>query len=483
MVSTLTEHAATCLKVEGATVLDPDDPSGPSSATLHVVDGRIATPDQFEAARRAGAAVQRIDATNHLLVPGFVNAHTHSPLNILKGTGDVLSHPAFMWLNQADTASRTPDEIRLSALLGCIEHLTAGTTSVVDHFPEQGFSLADVDAVVDAYRLAGMRALIALRVFDESYDDIIPPGGLPPDLATANPLKPPLLDESVALVEAAITQHHGAANGRIAIGPGPSNPMRCSDALLTQMDALAVKHETAVHTHLLETEVQTRIAAQRYGTTMIKHLDRSGVLSPRLSCAHTIWLDDDDIALLAERGTMVVHNPESNLKIGAGIAPVARMLQAGVTVALGTDGASTNDNLDMHETMRLAAMLQRPLERDRSRWPTARDAWAMATLAGGRVMRVPGLGSLAAGAPADFVLHDLGAAAWTPLNDPVAQLVFTATGSTIRTVVVDGRVLVRDGTIVAFDASAVLSEARGLVKSLRARNAALHGIAARLRFE
>src|SRR4051794_27010354 len=158
-----------------------------------------------------------IDGRERLLMPGLVNSHTHSPTNVLKGTGDILSHPTFMWRNQADTAGRTPDEIRLSALLGCIEHLLGGTTAIVDHFPEQGFSDADVDAVVDAYRVAGMRALVALRIFDEAYTDIEPPGGYPDGFAIENPLVPPPLDESIALVEIAISRHHRTAGGRIEI--------------------------------------------------------------------------------------------------------------------------------------------------------------------------------------------------------------------------------------------------------------------------
>jgi cytosine/adenosine deaminase-related metal-dependent hydrolase len=123
---------------------------------------------------------------------------------------------------------------------------------------------------------------------------------------------------------------------------------------------------------------------------MVAHLDRMGLLTDRLSTAHTIWLDDDDIALFAERGAIPVHNPESNLKLGTGISPIARMLSAGVIVALGTDGASTNDNLDMHEVMRLAVVLQRPGEPDRSRWPTAIDALRMATVSGGKAMHCAG---------------------------------------------------------------------------------------------
>jgi cytosine/adenosine deaminase-related metal-dependent hydrolase len=450
----------------------------PRRADVMTEAGRIAAI--LPSGTRAAADAKVIDARDRLLMPGLVNAHTHSPTNVLKGTGDLLSHPAFMWRNQADTAGRTPDEIRLSALLGCIEHLLGGTTAIIDHFPEQGFGEADVAAVVDAYEMAGLRAMVALRIFDESYADIAPPGGYPAEFAIENPLTPGPLGDTIALVESCITRFDHSGNGRIRICPAPSNPMRCSDDLLSAVVRLARVHDTPVHMHLLETAIQGAIAKQRYGRSMVQHLDTLGLLNDRLSTAHTIWLDQDDIELFAERGAIPVHNPESNLKLGTGISPIGRMLHAGVTVALGTDGASTNDNLDMHEVMRLALMLQRPGEPDRSRWPKAVDAIRMATISGGKAMRCAGLGAIEPGAPADLVLHDLNAPSWVPLNDPVTQLVFGASGATVDTVIVAGKVIVEGKRIVAFDMQPILDEVHGLVRHQRDRNAPLQAWAARM---
>jgi 5-methylthioadenosine/S-adenosylhomocysteine deaminase len=466
------------LLIRNALVISSESSGSGTRVDVLVEHGRIAAIVEGGTAPTAGTTI--IQAHDRLLMPGFVNAHTHSPTNILKGTGDRLSHPAFMWRNQADTVGRTPDEIRLSALLGCIEHLLGGTTSVIDHFPEQGFGPADVDAVVDAYRMSGMRATVALRIFDEPYTDIEPQDGFPSDFAIDNPLTPQPLDETMALVEGCITRHDHSAEGRIRICPAPSNPMRCSDDLLNAVQDMADLHDTAVHMHLLETSVQASIAQQRYGCSMVQHLDHLGLLTDRLSTAHTIWLDDNDIRLMAARGSTPVHNPESNLKLGTGISPIAKMLHAGVNVALGTDGASTNDNLDMHEVMRLALMLQRPFEPDRSRWPNAADAIRMATVAGGRAMRCAGLGTLQPGAPADLVLHDLNAPSWIPLNDPATQLVFGASGATVDTVIVGGKVIVAGRRIVAFDMRPILDEVRGLVRTQRARAPTLQIWAARM---
>lgn len=460
------------LLVRGVLALDPDDGWAARHVDIEIDGGRIAAV--VPAHTSLCVAARTIDGTDRLLAPGFVNAHTHSPANVLKGTGDRLDHRAFMWTNQADTIGRAPDEIRLAALVGAIEHLRGGTTTVVDHFPEQGFGETDVDALADAYAQAGLRAGIALRIFDAPYDDILPAGGFPADAGVANPLAPPDVAHQLGLVDALVQRHDGAADGRIRVMPAPSNPLRCSDALLVGAHALARRHGTGVHTHLLETRVQSTLARERHGVSMVAHLDRLGVLDERLSCAHVIWVDDADIALLAERGTLVVHNPESNLKIGAGFAPIVRMLHAGVHVAVGTDGANTNDNLGMHEALRLAAILPRPTEPEIARWPSVPQVLSMGTRAGGRALPLADLGRIAPGAPADLVLHDLAAPAWIPLNDPAAQLLFAESGGSVRTVIVAGRVVVDDGRITTFDADAVLREARGIVARLRERNAPLH---------
>jgi 5-methylthioadenosine/S-adenosylhomocysteine deaminase len=435
-------------------------------ANLAIRDGRI-----FKVGEGSpGEGDKVIEGRDFLAVPGFVNAHYHSPLSILRGTADGLGHPAFMWQNQADTASRSVHEVYVSALLGGIEMLAAGTTAVIDHFPEQGFSLEHVTAVARAYRELGLRAAIALRVFDEAYNDIAPPGGLPPELARCNPLAPAPLAETMALVEASVDAHD-EPHGLLRVFPAPSNPSRCSDRLLLECEALARKRGLGVHTHLLETEVQTTIARERHGTTMVRHMERLGLLSSRLSCAHVIWIDEDDIALLAARDVTVVHNPESNLKVGAGFMPLPAMRRLGLRVALGTDGASTNDNLVLHEAMRLAAILHRPHEADRSRWLRAEDALEMATGGGAAALQCAGrIGALEPGRSADLVLYDLARPRWTPCNDPAQQLVFAENGDSVHTVLVGGRVVVEQGRPAGVDVDALLREARGMLQAVRTRN-------------
>ena len=426
-----------------------------------------------------------IDGSRFLVVPGFVNAHTHTPGALSAGTQDSASHPAFMWLNQADTSGRTPREVYVSAMLNAAQMLRAGITTAIDHFPAQNFGPEDVAAVVDAYRDSGMRMVLGLRVFDDDFADIFPADKpLPPDLAAElarlKPLPPKPLHETRKLIEDSVTRHHAPEN-RVSVFPSPTNPVRCSDELLVMCRDIAEQHDLGIHTHLLESKIQTTVAQKRYGHTMVQHLERLGLLSPRLSCAHTIWIEQDDIDRLARHGVVVVHNPESNLKLGTGVAPIGQMLASGVPVAIGTDGAVTNDNLVLHEAIRLAAMLGRTSQRDRHKWITARQALAMATSGGAKAAQMADrIGRIAPGCHADLVLYDLDTPAWTPLNDPVQQMVFAETGSSVDTVIVDGKVVVEGGEITAFDASAIIAEAKPMLRAIRSRNRDLYAFARKM---
>jgi len=212
--------------------------------------GRIAAVGALAPEIKARAA-RVVDGRGKLLAPGLVNAHTHSPMNLCPGTLDGANHPAFMWLSQRDTANRAPREVYISAMLGATQMLLTGTTAVIDNFPEQGFDIEDVEAVVAAYRDSGMRAVIALRLFDEPYDDILAGRH---GARFRNPLEARSLAHQRRVVEESIARWHGL-DGRIQIYPAPSNPARCSDALLEMSLELAQRHDLGIHTHLLETRV------------------------------------------------------------------------------------------------------------------------------------------------------------------------------------------------------------------------------------
>jgi 5-methylthioadenosine/S-adenosylhomocysteine deaminase len=473
-MTTILIHDATIL------TLDAEDRVIDSGYVL-VRDGAIAavSTGRYEGAESID---RRIDASGRLLAPGLVNAHTHSQSSTMAGFADRISHPVFMWLTQAHTSRRTPDEIRLSVLLTAYGLVTSGTTAAIDHFPGQRFTEADMDAVLSAWAESGMRVALGMRFFDGAFSDIFPREPIPDDLrermASVEILKPQGGSELRDLMDDTIKRWHG--RGLTSVYPAPSNPDRCTDGALVMCAELAHKYDTGIHTHLLETERQAQLAAERYGHTAVKHLDTLGVLSSRWSCAHCNWLTDDDIDLMAERGAVAVLNPESNAVLGTGRARAPEMKRRGLTMALGTDGASANDNLVVHEAMRAIAFNHRTGERDRSRWITARDALRMATRGGAAALRQPHLGAIAAGFAADLVLYRLDAPWWVPLNNPVNQLVFAETGASVDTVLIDGKVVLDRGRITTFDVDALLREVRAMALRLRERNADLFAVASEI---
>ena len=460
-------------------LLAKDGALGPHECDILIREGLIAG---IAAPGEAGPAAETVEGGNRLAAPGLVNAHTHSPLNLLRGTADGMDHVGFMWTNQADTAGRGAEEIAISATLGALDMLRSGVTAAIDHYPEQNCAVEDVGPLARAYAGIGMRAAIALRLFDRAYDDIDPARIDGVDLSIArdlgdNPLAPLPADEIVAVCVEAADAWHGH-EGLISIMPGPSNPIRCSDEMLVRCHEIAASRDLGIHTHLLETRIQRTLAEERYGRSMVAQLEALGILDRRWSFAHAVWVDDADIDLLAGRGAVAVHNPHSNAKIGAGTAPVARMLAKGVTVALGTDGASTNDTLSIHEAMSLALLLPRIAGVPRAEWPDAAAAFDMATQGGGAAfVGGPRLGAIEVGAAADIVLYDLDSPSLAPLNDPLQQLVFAERGRSVRTVLVAGRVVYEDGSFASADAEAAIQAAKGMRQSRKPRNRALYRFA------
>lgn len=474
--------------IENALVITMNDARDiHARADVLVKDGLIAEIGTVDRARHPGID-KVIDGAERLLVPGFVNAHSHSAMHIQPGTVEGANHPAFMWLNQAVTSDRTYRENYVAVMLGCVQMLSTGTTSVIDHFPEQNLELDDVAAVVTAYEDSGMRAVVALRVYDELYDDILPGGKpLPDDLVAlakdfkvANPALAQTADALAELCDKNMARWNGRA-GRIHLFPAPSNPTRCSDEMLHHCRTLAEKYDVGVHMHLLESEVQAVIAQRKYNRSVVARLDDLGLLSPRLTCAHSNWVTADDMDRMGRTRTVVAHNPESNLKLGTGITPIPEMLRRNIPIALGTDGVNHNDNLILHDALRLVCILRRPSQPDRSQWVVAGDALAMATRGGAAAMyQARDIGAIEIGRKADLVLYDLSAPWWIPLNDPVQQLVHGENGSSVDTAIVDGRVLIDHRKFVAFDAEAIKAEARTMLRDIRRRNPALTSTADRL---
>lgn len=450
-----------------------------------IKDGAITAVAEANAAA-TGPGDEIIAGAERLAAPGMINAHSHSLSIFQKGTSDRFGHVSLLWMNQADVFGRPDDELYAGAVLGALEMITSGVTSVIDHFPEQNCRTEMVAPVARAYADVGLRAVVGMRIWDRTYDDLdlSQLEGIDDAILAAvgedDPFKPRPLDEIAAMCEETIAKWHGHG-GLVSIFPAPSNPTRCTDELLVKAHEIAEKHDLGVHTHLQESRIQVDVSLKYNGKPIVEHMEDLGVLSRRWSLAHTVWVNDDEIALLAERQAVSVHNPESNAKVRVGTSPVPKMLAAGVPVALGADGSSTNDNQNLFDAMSMAVLIPRILGTDQAGWPGAPEAFAMVTQGGAKAMLMDGrLGAIAPGQRADIVLYDLTSLSLAPLNDPLQQLVFCERGGSVRTVLIDGNVVYEDGAFAFGDAAEVARQANDMRQNQLSRNETLYRLAGQL---
>jgi 5-methylthioadenosine/S-adenosylhomocysteine deaminase len=410
-----------------------------------------------------GPNTKCVSGSSMLLMPGLINAHTHSPENLFKGRIEAV--PLEFWLFNLFGSSFpfTGRELYLSAMIGAIEMLKSGTTAAVDHFWVNGaMSIEALDAVMSAYRDVGLRAGVAPLVQDDhKINKMILDQN--PDLAGGvYGSSPPIsATEYIRVLEAFFLQWHGAEDGRLQCLAGPSGPQWCSPELMAGSMEVAQRYDGGFQMHAEESKLQAVCCRQFFGKSGVAHLASLGVLNERTSLAHCVWVDDHDIDLIGDANATVVHNAVCNLKLGSGFAPVLKMVERGVQVALACDGAGSNDNQVMFDVMKTAALMHTVRDQCHHNWLHASKIIQMATIEGARVLRSEGeLGVIRPGMLADLVLLDMTTAAFTPLNDPYQHLVFCETGSSVRTVIVNGRVIVEDGKLQTVDEDSLLAEAR-----------------------
>jgi guanine deaminase len=280
------------------------------------------------------------------------------------------------------------------------------------------------------------------------------------------------------MVKGVFERRHGSNGGRMQIAIAPSIPAGCSDKFLAGCVRLQEELGIGLHTHLDESKVEAVQGRPRWGTTTTAHLSAIGMLGPHFTAAHAVWLNADDIGLLADSGASIAHNPASNLRLGNGIAPIREAVERGTNVGLGTDGSAASDTLDMYSAMRFAAMVNRvrfPYEQ-RS-WLGSREVFAMATRGGARALNSSALGSLKPGAKADLALIRLDSIGLTPLNDALNALVYRDAGSYVDTVLVDGKIVVEGGRVVGIDERRLRQKAEAAAERLRRQNSALWKLA------
>ncbi|MBN9051457.1 MAG: amidohydrolase [Rhizobiales bacterium] len=383
---------------------------------------------------------ETLNASGGIVMPGLLNSHCHSPETLARGVVDRIIYEDWIGAVWPPLDQLTPEQIRVAVLLGCAEMLHSGTTAVVDHFRQTPMRLEAVEAAVAAYREAGMRCAIAIMVRDRSVPAWVTDKG----------------GDISELLGAAIDTWHDP-DSLITVMLAPSAPHRCTDALLRRVGEIAADRDLFMQMHVDENQSQRHEANGIYGHSSIRHLDSLGLLDRRLSLAHCVWVDDVDLSLLAGHDVTVVHNPVSNLRLGSGVAPIPEMLERGIAVTLGADGAASNDSQSMLEVMKLASLL--PGTSGVSPRPTAPDILAMTTGTAAARFGMEDVGRIAPGQKADLVVFEGNDPRLHPLNDVHQQIVFAGAGIRARHVVIDGRVVVRNGKIQTFDEEALLREA------------------------
>jgi 5-methylthioadenosine/S-adenosylhomocysteine deaminase len=435
--------------------------------------GRIVA---LEPGLSAGEDVLRLDARGRYVMPGLINSHTHAHNHLSRSSGDNWTLEQLRTRGSALYGGRDPEEQYLSAALGAIEMLKTGCTAAYDQFAALPSLTADgVDAVARAYRDVGIRAVLAPSISDLPSHRTMPgfAESLPEDLRrrVEGAGRPPAAD-LLELSEGAAERWHGAAGGRLSVGLAPVIPGLCSDELLEGCAKLTRERGLSAQTHLAESKVQAISARRRWGKSVVAHLDDVGLLGPGLVAGHAVWVDGDDISRLAESGCSVCHNPASNLKLGNGVAPVVELLEAGVTVGLGSDGCHSSDNQNMFEAMRLAALVGKNRFPYRTEsWVGAAEAWRMATEGGARLLGLAGeIGVIRAGARADLALLRADSPGMTPANDLLNLLVYSQSGADVEHVFVDGHQVVADGRLTTLDEDLILARAERAAEAGRGRS-------------
>jgi 5-methylthioadenosine/S-adenosylhomocysteine deaminase len=414
-----------------------------------------------------GAAEQVLSFSNAVTIPGLVNAHTHSASGLQRGRvpGDHLDLFLLAIMAKARKAKRSPQQVRAVTLLHGIEMLKRGITGAVDHLrcglipqPES------VIAALSAYEEIGLRATVAPMFEDLPYIESLPIAlkDLPLDLqAEWSGRQMPAPENYFSAMREIVETWQNSRLTRVMLGV--DGVQRCSLRLLELTGTFASDYDMGLHTHLLEAKTQALMARAEDDNSLVARLDRFGLISPKSSLAHFVWCGERDIEIAAERRVNVVNNPVSNLVLGSGIQPTARLLAAGISVALGNDGSSSN-GISILEQAKTSSLLSRVVSTDQAHWIDANAALKMATAGG---MAVLGLRDeptgIVPGALADLAVIDLNGLHHRPLGDIATHLLMYETGAATDTVLVAGEIVLRDGRCTRVDEAAVYAEVESLL--------------------
>ena len=370
-----------------------------------------------------------IDGRGKFAVPGFINAHTHASMTLLRSYAD---DKALMdWLNNyiwPIENKMTAEDIRVGAELAAVEMIKGGTTTFADMY---GPNMEEVAQVVDKSGMRGVLCRGIIGIFNG--------------------------DEKLATNVELFKNWHGKANGRIKVMFGPHAIYTCPPDFLKKIAKTAGELGAEIHMHMNETLDEIKGSMKDYGKPPFEVVAETGLLELGMLAAHCVHLTDNEMEIMKSKNVRVAHNPGSNMKISSGIAPITTLLNKGIVVGLGTDGASSNNNLDMLEEIRLTALLHKVNTYDPLVLP-AFECVKMATEYGAAAVGIPNIGKLEAGYKADITLFDMSSAEWQPCYNPVSLLVYSANSSSVDTVIVDGKILMQGRELKTLDEEKIIAE-------------------------
>ena len=384
---------------------------------------------------------QAKDMTHMLLLPGLVNGHTHTGMSLLRGLGSDLPLKAWLFDTVFPVEDRLTDEdLRIGMELSLLEMIASGTTAFTDMYMGAGYTAQSV-------LNSGMKANLCRPL--QSFD----------------PDEEPMICRRMKEMLVLYDRWNGAGNGRIVVDFSIHAEYTCTERMVRVAAEEAHQRGAGMHLHLSETASEQQACMDKYGLTPAQWFDRLGAFGGRAYAAHGVWLTPEDRALLRDRGVVVVHCPESNLKLGSGVADVPAMVREGLTVALGTDGAASNNNLNIIEEMHLAALLHKGVQHDPTLLPLS-TVLQMATVNGARLQGREDTGVLAVGKKADIIAVNMDRPHLTPCIDPLSNLICSAQAADVCMTMADGRILYENGTFLTLDQDRILHEARRAKKEL-----------------
>ena len=383
-----------------------------------------------------------IDAEGKILLPGLINTHTHLSMTLFRGLADDLSLDS--WLNDhiwPMEANLNGDYCYIGALLGAVELIKSGTTTFSDMY----FYMEDVARAVDD---AGIRAVLSYGMID--FGDA--------ERREAE------IKENMALYDAC----NGMADGRIKVFFGPHSPYTASEELLVKVRELADEHNIGIHIHVSETQKEINDSLDERGIRPFEYLEKIGFLGPDVVAAHCVWLSDEEIEIIKKHGVKVSHNPCSNMKLASGVAPVSKLIENDICVSIGTDGASSNNNLDLIEELKTASLLQKVSTLD-PKVLTSDEAIEMATIKGAEALGLGDeIGSIEVGKKADIILIDTNSANMVPDSSSLSSnVIYSANGSNVDTTICNGKILMENKKLTTLDEDEIYAKAKQAIKELK----------------